>query len=186
MTVAAVLLCAGAGSRFAGATHKLLADLDGRPGVCHALDAVLAAGFDEVIVVDGAVDLRALVPVEATLVHNDDWAQGQSSSLRVAVQIAAAGGHEAVVVGLGDQPRVRTEAWRRVADTVSPIAVALYGTQRRNPVRLSREVWPLLPTEGDHGARSVIASYPDLVADVACEGDPFDVDTVEDLHRLKQ
>ena len=108
MTVAAVVLAAGAGSRFSGPTHKLLADLDGRPVVCHALDAVVAAGFDEVIVVDGAVELTALVPAGVTLVHNPDWAQGQAGSLRRAVAVAAAAGHEAVVVGLGDQPRVRS------------------------------------------------------------------------------
>ncbi len=186
MTVAAVVLAAGAGSRFSGPTHKLLADLDGRPVVCHALDAVVAAGFDEVIVVDGAVELTALVPAGVTLVHNPDWAQGQAGSLRRAVAVAAAAGHEAVVVGLGDQPRVTTDAWRRVAACPSPIAVACYGTQRRNPVRLGREVWPLLPAEGDEGARTVMRGRPDLVVEVACDGEPLDVDTVEDLQRLRR
>ncbi len=186
MTVAAVLLAAGAGSRFSGTTHKLLADLDGRPVLCHALDAVLAAGFDEVIVVEGAVELSALVPVGVTLVHNPEWAQGQAGSLRLAVAAAAAAGHDAIVVGLGDQPRVTTEAWRRVAGCPSPIAVACYGTKRRNPVRLGREVWPLLPSDGDEGARTVMRARPDLVVEVACEGDPLDVDTVEDLQRLRR
>jgi len=184
VTVAGLLLAAGAGSRFAGATHKLLADLDGRPVVLHALDALLAAGLDAVIVVDGAVDLTAVVPAGVTLVHNDDWAAGQAGSLRAGVAAAAAAGHDAVVVGLGDQPRLTAEAWRRVAGTDSPIAVATYGGRRRNPVRLGREVWPLLPDDGDEGARVVMRQRPELVVEVDCSGEPLDVDTVEDLRRL--
>ena len=184
MTTAAVVLAAGAGSRFAGPTHKLLAPLDGRPVVAHVLDAVTAAGFDAVYVVDGAVSLVGVVPPSAVLVHNARWAEGQAGSLRLAVDAAAAAGHDAVVVGLGDQPRVTAEAWRRVAGTDSPIAVASYGGVRRNPVRLARAVWALLPDEGDEGARVVMRARPELVTEVPCDGEPLDVDTVEDLRRL--
>ncbi|MSX92846.1 MAG: NTP transferase domain-containing protein, partial [Actinobacteria bacterium] len=47
----AALLAAGGGTRFVGPTHKLLAELDGQPVWARALDNVLAAGFDHVIVV---------------------------------------------------------------------------------------------------------------------------------------
>lgn len=185
VTVAAVLLAAGAGSRFGGGTHKLLAELDGRPVLTHALDAVLAAGFDEVIVVDGALDVSHLLPAGVHRVHNEAWADGQAGSLLRAVEAAGERGHEAIVVGLGDQPRVPAAAWRRVASSSSPIAVATYGGRRRNPVRLHRSVWPLLETVGDEGARTVMRAHPELVVEVPCEGDPLDVDTVADLERLR-
>lgn len=184
MTTAAVLLAAGAGSRFSGETHKLLAALDGRPVLAHALDAVLAAGLDEVIVVTGAVDVAHLLPAAVHPVHNEDWAAGQAGSLQRAVAAAAERGHDAVVVGLGDQPRVPAEAWRRVAEADSPIAVATYAGRRRNPVRLHRSVWPLLEVAGDEGARTVMRAHPELVVEVVCDGDPLDVDTVADLDRL--
>ena len=86
------------------------------------------------------------------------------------------------MVGLGDQPCVGAGAWRAVAAvTDRPIAVASYGGERRNPVKLHRDVWSPLPMAGDEGARHVIAANPDLVREVACDGDPVDVDTVEDL-----
>lgn len=184
-TIAAVLLAAGGGSRFTGPIHKLLAPLDGRPVVLHALDAVLAAGFDDVLVVDGAVSLAGLLPDGVRRLHNPAWAQGQAGSLQVAVAAADEAGHDAVVVGLGDQPRVPAAAWRAVRDAGGAIAVATYDGRRRNPVRLARAVWPLLAPSGDEGARTTMRDHPELVVEVACDGDPLDVDTVADLDRLR-
>ena len=178
MSTAAVVLAAGGGSRFGGDGHKLLAPFRGRPLVVWALEA--ASVLDELIVVTGAVDLDELLPPGARVVRNERWAEGQATSLAAA--IAAAGGHDAVVVGLGDQPLIPSEAFRLVAAaTATPIAVASYDGRRRNPVRLAAEVWALLPVEGDEGARSLVRGRKDLVTEVACPGDPADVDTQEDL-----
>ncbi|HEX2039020.1 MAG TPA: nucleotidyltransferase family protein [Acidimicrobiales bacterium] len=174
MSAAAVVLAAGGGSRFGGEEHKLLTSFRGKPLWRWAVDAAREAGLD-VIVVSGAVPLDGAV-------HNERWREGMATSLQVGLAAAEAGGHDAVVVGLADQPLVPPSAWQAVASAEgAPIAVATYGGRRRNPVRLSREVWPLLPTTGDEGARVVMRERPDLVVEVACEGEPADVDTVEDL-----
>jgi molybdenum cofactor cytidylyltransferase len=184
MTTAAVVLAAGGGSRFDGATHKLVVPFRGRPMACWALDAAAAAGADELIVVTGAVDLAGMLPPGATTVANARWGDGQATSLAVAVDTATRSGHDAVVVGLGDQPLIPPEAWRKVLATdTTPIAVATYGGKRRNPVRLAGEVWEWLPREGDEGARTVIRSRPGLVTEVPCPGEPVDIDTQEDLAR---
>jgi len=173
--VRAALLAAGGGTRFHGATHKLLTEVRGKRIVDWAHEHALASGL-EVIVVSGAVGLD--LPGE---VHNPDWADGMATSLQVALR--AAGDADALVVGLGDQPGVLPEAWAFVAAVDAPIVVATYGGQRGNPVRLRRDVWPLLPTTGDAGARTLVREQPSLVTAVACPGDPNDVDTVEDLDR---
>ena len=182
MTTAALVLAAGEGSRFEGGVHKLLASFRGRPLWEWAVDAAIGAQLDATYVVTGAVDLP--LPVMAVEVHNEVWAQGQGTSLAVGVAAVRADGHDAVVVGLADQPLVGSDAWRAVAaSTASPIAVASFEGDRRPPVRLAAEVWPLLPTAGDEGARVVMRKRPDLVTAVPCSGQPVDIDTLEDLER---
>jgi molybdenum cofactor cytidylyltransferase len=182
VTVAAVLLAAGGGTRFSGPTHKLLALLQGRPVYEWAVEHAVAAGLDEVVVVTGPAPLA--LPASVTGLENPAWAEGQMTSVQAAVAHARAAGHEAVVMGLADQPFIGPATWQAVARcAAAPICVATYGGQRANPVKLGATVWDLLPTGGDEGARVLLRSRPDLVAEVACDGDPADIDTVEDLTR---
>jgi molybdenum cofactor cytidylyltransferase len=184
VTTAAIVLAAGGGTRFAGEAHKLLAAVRGRPVVAHAVSAALDAGLDEVLVVVGAVDLGDALPDSVTLVRNDRWSEGQATSVRAGLDAAERKGHDAVVVGLGDQPFVGADAWRAVAGASEwPIAVATYDGRRRNPVRLSRDVWDLVADSGDEGARALMRSRPDLVGEVPCQGTAADIDTVEDLEQ---
>jgi len=176
VTAAAVVLAAGSGSRFTGEGHKLLALFRGRPLVAWAVEAAAGAGLDEVLVVEGAVLLsealagtEARSPVPVRRLVNARWAEGQAGSLAVAVDAAAL---------------VPSGAGRAVAAaTATLVAVATYGGRRRNPVRLASAVWPLLSRDGDEGARELMRRRPDLVGEVACQGEPVDVDTVEDLGR---
>jgi CTP:molybdopterin cytidylyltransferase MocA len=182
--VVAVVLAAGGGSRYLGPTHKLLTPLDGATVVEHAVRAAVA-GVGSVIVVSGAVPMPDAIGNDdrVQVIHHAGWADGQATSLAAAIATADRAGAEAVVVGLGDQPGVTAETWRRVAASRSPIAVATYDGRRRNPVRLHRSIWPLLPTTGDEGARSLIRLKPTLVEEVPCTGSPDDIDTLEDLLR---
>ncbi len=183
MTVA-LLLAAGAGSRFGGTGHKLDATIDGRSVALRALTAAVDAGIGPVLVVTGAH--RIALPAGATEVHNPDWADGQITSVRRGIAAARELGATAVVVGLADQPFVTADAWRAVAASTSPIAVATYDGQRGNPVRLDETVWQLLPESGDEGARTLIRIRPDLVEQIPCAGSPADIDTEEDLRRWQK
>jgi len=187
---AAVILAAGGSSRFvagdpgAAPGAKLLALVRGRALIAWALDPALDAGLDEVIVVTGAADLHGVVPASVTLVHNDEWARGQATTLRVGLDWCATRGHSAAVIGLGDQPGLTAEAWRAVATAPGgPMVFATYDGRRGHPVRLDAEVWPMLASTGDEGARSLARAHPELVREVACPGVPIDIDTPEDLQR---
>jgi molybdenum cofactor cytidylyltransferase len=186
VTVAGVLLAAGEGQRYSasgGRGHKLLAEVGGRTVVGRAIDQAARAGLDVLYVVVGSVEVP--VPADVQLVRNPRWADGMATSLQAGIAQAGRDGHDAVVVGLGDQPLVEPEAWRRVAGVSAPIVVATYAGVRGHPVRLEASVWPLLPTEGDRGARRIFQVHPELVTEVPCPGSlAADVDTVADLRRL--
>lgn len=179
---AAFVLAAGGSSRF-GDGHKLTAVVNGRPVIAWSVAAALEADVASVHVVWGAIDLSDLLPSGVMTEHNPDWAAGQATSLACAVRAARRDRRAALVVGLGDQPMVGAEAWRRVAASAAAIAVATYGGRRRNPVRFAAETWDLLPTVGDEGARQVIRRNDSIVEEIPCPGDPTDVDTLEDLAR---
>ncbi len=194
MHAVAVVLAAGAGSRFLGDRHKLVTEvtteLGTRPLVEHAIAHALAAGIGPVVVVTGAASLA--LPTElatrVTVVANPAWADGQSSSIAAGIAVADGLGAEQVLFGLGDQPGVTPSAWRTVADAPSewPIVVASYdGRRGPHPVRLHRSVWPLLPVSGDDGARTVMREHPALVHEVSCTGTAADIDTLEDVQRWK-
>lgn len=190
--VSAVLLAAGAGSRFGGG--KLLAPFGGRPLIAVTLSGLHGAPVDEIIVVVGkdAKELRSICePHGSRVIENPDWARGMSTSVRRGL-LACVPGTRAAVVALADQPLVGAEAVARLVEAFedgAKVAVATYGGEPRNPVLFAREVWPLLLRElsGDKGARAFLVRHPELVTEVSCDdvADPTDVDTVEGLRRLE-
>jgi len=189
--VSAILLAAGAGSRFGGG--KLLAKLNDMPLVEHVLVALEASPVDKTVVVVGA-DAKRLrevcEPYGFRIVENPEWRRGQSTSVRAGLRALGPEARAAVVL-LADQPLVGADAVKRLVEAFeggAKVAVAAYGGEPRNPVLFSREVWPLLEAElsGDEGARPFLRRHQDLVMRVPCDevGDPVDVDTAEDLRRL--
>ncbi len=187
-TVAAVILAAGLGERFEGGTHKLLAPFRGKPVLQWVIEAVNEAHFDDIYLVSGAVDFSKEKSLNldqhgVTIVENHSFEDGQATSLRSAIAVAEYDKHGAIVVGLGDMPLVPSSAWRSVAETDTRLGVATFSGNRRPPVKIDHELWPLVPISGDEGARSLLRLRPDLVNEIPCDGNPIDIDTRGDLER---
>lgn len=191
--VSAIVLAAGAGSRFGGG--KLLAPYRERPLIQATLDGLRGAPVDEIILVVGkqAEELRTVgEPYGVRVVENQDWEEGMSTSVRAGLAATEPEAQAAVVL-LADQPLVGAEAVARLVlayEAGSSVAVATYEGAPRNPVLFAREVWGLLEKElsGDEGARGFIRRHEELVTETPCDdvADPTDVDTVEDLGRLEE
>jgi CTP:molybdopterin cytidylyltransferase MocA len=167
--IAAVVLAAGAATRFGEPKQRLL--------LPRVLERVRASSVDEIVVVVGAHPLSAN---GVRIVDCPDWERGPGASLRCGLR-ALGEEVEAAVVCLADGPTIAPEAIDRVVEAWrtrgGDILAATYGGERGHPVVLARSLWNAVP---DEGARALDAQP------VPCDdfGSPGDVDRVEDLHSL--
>ncbi|HEX6840457.1 MAG TPA: molybdopterin-binding/glycosyltransferase family 2 protein [Stellaceae bacterium] len=192
--VAALLLAAGQ-SRRMGTLNKLLIGIDGKPMVRHVAEAVQASQARPIIAVTGHQREKVEAALSglgiARFVFNPDYAKGLSTSLKQGIA-ALPKGTEAVVVCLGDMPKVAAGEIDRLIAAFNPvegraICVPTRRGKRGNPVLLaSRLFQDLSNVSGDVGARDLIAAHPELVAEVEMEGDGtlLDIDTPQALARL--
>ena len=191
--VAALVLAAGQSRRMG--RNKLLEPLSDVPMIVRTVDAVLASQARPVIVVTGhqADEIRTLLkdrPV--ALIHNADFEQGLSSSLKRGLS-AVPPECDGVLVCLGDMPRVRPQHLDRLIAAFNPtegraICVPTWSGKRGNPVLFAASFIPAMrQVAGDTGARHLIGEHAEVVREVAMEDDGvlIDVDTPESLAALR-
>ncbi|WP_417517725.1 NTP transferase domain-containing protein [Minwuia sp.] len=191
--VAAILLAAGQ-SRRMGEINKLLTDVQGQPMIRHAYDAIRHSTAEPVIVVTGHEQEKVrdvLSGTDVIFAHNALHAEGLSTSLGAGL-LAVPADCEAVVVCLGDMPRITSTMIDRLISAYNPvegraICVPTRHGKRGNPVLFDRRFFAeVLGIGGDVGARHLIGLHEDLVAEVPIDDDAIflDVDTPEALSRL--
>jgi nicotine blue oxidoreductase len=164
--IAAVVLAAGAASRFGAPKQRLL--------LPRVLERLAESPVDEVVVVAGA---HALEAAPARLVECPDWHRGPGASLRCG--LAALGTHvEAAVVCLADGPRLSPEAVVRVLEAwragAGNVVAASYAGRRGHPLVIARAAWDSVPDEGMRALPTTLVPCDDL-------GAPGDVDVPHDL-----
>jgi nicotine blue oxidoreductase len=158
--VGAVVLAAGAASRFGAPKQRLL------------LPEVLSRirGVEKVVVVSGAYELEGAVPCP-------EWERGPGASLRCG--LAALGPEvDAAVVVLADGPDLAPAAVERVVavwrETRAPVVAASYAGVRGHPLVVARSAWDGIPDEGLRAREPLLVPCDDL-------GSPGDVDRPDDL-----
>ncbi len=187
--VAALILAAGRSSRMG--TNKLLVELDGKSLIAHAVDAALGSRARPIIVVTGheseairiALDDRDLIAV-----HNPDYGEGLSSSLRTGLA-ALPPDATGVVVCLGDMPGITHDLINRLIDSFidtqsNGIIVPAYHGRRGNPVLWARRFFPALGRlTGDTGGKQMIGAEPGAVIECPVDDDGVlnDIDTPDAL-----
>jgi molybdenum cofactor cytidylyltransferase len=186
-----VVLAAGLSRRMG--RPKLLLMLEGKPVLRHAVEGVLAGGVDEAVIVvppEHGELASALAGLQVRFAVNPQPEAGQGSSIAAGASAAPAGA-EAVLIALGDQPRLPPQvipgliaAFRRLGKAIT---APRYREGQGNPVLFGPQVISELRTlAGDRGARSLIEKDGDRVAWVDFDVPmPADVDTPEDYDRVR-
>jgi molybdenum cofactor cytidylyltransferase len=183
--IAGLILAGGDGSRFGASSSKLLAELDGKPLLEHAIAAQCAVPeLERIVVVLGsrAQEILAVARLgRAEAVVCEEWAQGQSASLRCGV--GALSGADTVIVTLGDAPRIVPAVIARFLDQ-PPGARAVYNGRPGHPVVLGpSQLETSLRATGDRGARDMLRDGPQIECSDLCSG--RDVDTTDDLEAFR-
>jgi molybdenum cofactor cytidylyltransferase len=186
--IAIAILAAGA-SRRLGRPKQLL-PYHGTTLLRHAAQTALDAGCGPVVVVVGSdstlmeTELRGLA---VTVILNDAWEEGMSSSIHAAVREVQANfpAVSAVLLMLCDQPGVSAALLREIVFAYRgghPIVACEYAQTIGVPALFGRGFWPgLLALRGDRGAKSVIQANRAVAAVVAFPAGELDVDRADDL-----
>ena len=166
----AVVLAAGASSRFGSPKQELLLE--------PVLERVRRSDIDDALVVLGAHKLEVTAPT----VGCPEWELGPGASLRCGLA-ALPPDAEAAVVVLGDGPELDPAAIDRVIaawrTSNAPVVAATYRGTRLHPVLLARQAWEGIPDEGAKTLDAVLVPCDDL-------SPPGDVDFADEVpERLK-
>ncbi len=187
---AGVILAAGGSTRMG--QPKALLQWRGEPFVRQVARTALAADLSPVIVIAGeqfAQIQAAVSDLPVQVIHNADWAAGQSTSVKAGLN-ALPDTIGAAVFLLTDQPHIPIELVNSLtaqhAHTLSPIVAPLIEDRRGNPVLFDRATFPdLLALRGDVGGRAVFSKQRVTYVPWHDASLLLDVDTPEDYQRLQ-
>jgi len=189
---AGIILAAGTASRYG--EFKQLLDWKGKPFIRQVTETALHAGLEPVVIVTGFrhADVEShLQDLPVSIVHNPEFEQGQSTSIKAGLSALPPHTGSAVFL-LSDQPQIPVEVIRALVESHAherqPILAPLVLEERRaNPVLFDRITFPdLMQLTGDIGGRGIFdkhkVTYLPWHDDILI----FDVDKPEDYERLKK
>ena len=192
--ISAIVPTAGLSSRMG--QNKLLMPFGDKSLIEHAVDTLKASDVDEIVVVLGheADQVRSrLERRRVNFVHNPDYREGLSTSVRTGMS-AVAKGADAIMIYLADQPLIQPDEISRLIQAFAEakragksIVVPFFENRRGNPVILDASYRAMvLDIVGDVGCRRIIRRYPEQVFAVQMQTDHVvrDVDTLEDFESL--
>jgi len=188
--IAGVILAAGGAQRFG--SPKILLDWKGKPLIRHVAEVALRSGLFPVVVVLGseveaAVSILQDLPVE--VVVNENWHNGQGSSVAAGVKALPAG-TGALLFFPADLPQVSVDIVHALVDEYSrsmkDVIQPRVGGAPVNPVLFGEVTFPhLQKLNGREGGRGIFAQFPPETLMWEDQRLLMDIDTPEDYDRLK-
>lgn len=197
LKMAAVILLAGEGSRLGGIPKSLI-KIDGVTILERQLNALQELQIENRVLVTGyyqeAYKTQSL-PKGAFFIHNGNPANGQGSSVRLALQVVYEKMQEvdAIIMLLGDLPFISTADLRQLIEqfkirTFGEVVMPLVGSQRGNPVIISRKILHEILDSPDLTVRAWMDLHPEEVVRWQTENQHFifDFDTPENIKSFTQ
>ena len=188
----AVILAAGVSKRLG--FNKLTLKINGESVIRKAVLPFISAGIGKVFIVTGiqSQEIREeLTGYAVEFIENKDCALGMSTSVKASLPFIT--DEEGVFFHLGDKPFLEKEMIYRMIDIYrenrEKIIVPVFNGEKGHPVLMdvglySEEIKSL---EGDKGLREIIEKHTeDVIFIKGNEGSLFDIDTIEDVERLKE
>lgn len=190
MKIAAVLMAAGASSRFGEC--KLIKKFASRPMFEYALDALPCDKLCAVAVVSGRAEILAAAEARGFIpVLNDRPEDGPPRTIRLGME--AVGDADGIMFMVADQPLLRRESVAGELDffakNANSIVAMGHGARRGNPVIFPREFFRELRTlEGERGGGAVMAAHRERIMLYQLENgaELTDIDTASDYIMLQK
>lgn len=181
--VAAVIIGAGAGTRFGGPKAGATLD-DGRRFLDAIVEIAKSAGLDPIVAV---LPPGVLAPQGVRVVTNANPKSEQIVSARLGLAQLTSAPVSSALLWPVDHPFVTLESVLAILDaarrTGAHIVVPVHESRRGHPPWFHRDTWRELMTVPDGGARAVIHADPKRVSEVEVSdrGVLRDIDTRGDL-----
>ena len=188
---AGVILAAGGSDRLEA--PKQLLDWQGKPFIRKVAETALEGGLSPLIIITGAYHEQvggALGDLPVKIVHNPNWAEGQSTSVKLGIQ-SLPENCDSVMFLLSDQPQIPSqliiELIERFRQKRMAITAPMVDGQRGNPLLFSREAFSALAMiSGDKGGRVVINQFKVDWLSWIDHRILMDVDQAGDYEKLKE
>ncbi len=116
MSLAAVILAAGQGTRMKSNVPKVLHPVAGKPMIAYAVDAVRALGSERTVVVIGHGADRVRAAIGDTVMYAEQAEQRGTGHAVLQARELLSGRADTVLVTYGDMPLLRTETLKQLAE----------------------------------------------------------------------
>jgi molybdenum cofactor cytidylyltransferase len=184
-----IVLAAGSGIRFKGATHKLVQPFGNSTVLATTLRHAIESELPVVVVTTQALAGEALSVIasrDIVLMPPAGVAAPGRTGMGVSIRagVAARADAHGWLLLPADMPLIRPATIAAVARALDdhPIAFAQYQGRRGHPVGFAAELYSeLAQLEGDDGARRVLARFPSFGVEADDPGVLIDLDTEDDL-----
>jgi len=142
-----------------------------------------------IVVLGGNADLikPTIQNLPVTVVYNEAWQNGMSSSIKAGVVQVQREGVDSVIFILCDQPFIDADLLMKLisADTFEGIAACSYNDTIGTPAFFGSKYFPeLLELKGNEGAKHLLLRYKEDARIIPFPLGNVDIDTMDDFNKL--